>query len=127
MKKALVPIADGTEEMEAVIIIDMLRRAEIEVLTVGLSEIAHCSRDVKILPDILIDEIDTTEYFDAIVLPGGIGGTEEFAKSKKLRDILVRHKAENKTIGAICAAPTVLKKIRFAGIGSENYFSSVGI
>jgi DJ-1 family protein len=119
MLKALVPIANGTEEMEAVIIIDMLRRAKIDVLTAGLTEIAHCSHDVKIVPDKNIYNVSPSIKFDIIVLPGGIYGCDEFAGNKKLKKLLTIQADEKRWIGAICAAPSVLKKFDILTVGQK--------
>jgi putative intracellular protease/amidase len=73
-KKVLVPIAHGTEEMEAVIIIDMLRRAGLNVKVAGETEIITCSRGVKLIPDVLIHKMEPNEEFDAIAIPGGLEG-----------------------------------------------------
>ena len=74
--KALVPIANGSEEMEAVIIIDTLRRAEWDVTVAGLTEgVIEASRGVKLVPDTTWDQINPAD-FDIILLPGGFGGTE---------------------------------------------------
>lgn len=107
MIKVLVPIAEGTEEMEAVIIIDMLRRADILVYVASDSETVKCSRGVIIKPDISIEQIQEDE-FDAIVLPGGQPGTDNLSKNQNLISILKKHKNKNKLIGAICAAPKIL-------------------
>ena len=116
-RKVLVPIANGTEEMEAVILIDMLRRAGIEVIVAGEKKQATCSRKVKLVPDKLLSEIDSGESYDAIVIPGGIGGTDNLSVNSHLRKIVENHKNKNCIISAICAAPLVLKKY---GILREN-------
>ncbi|ROL62191.1 DJ-1/PfpI family protein [Bacteroidetes/Chlorobi group bacterium ChocPot_Mid] len=104
----LVPVADGSEEMEFVIIVDMLRRAGIKVIVAGQSDIITCSRNVKIIPDILISHLKTDTKYDAVILPGGLKGTENLLSNPIIRDILINHKNENLLIGAICAAPTIL-------------------
>ncbi len=104
----LVPIADGTEEMEAVIIIDILRRASLNVIVAGLSEIVNCSRNVKIIPDILLSNIDENDLFSAIVLPGGLIGTKNLLESIHLRNIIINNINNNSIIAAVCAAPTIL-------------------
>lgn len=108
MKKVLVPIANGTEEMEAVIVIDMLRRAGCEVVIAGEGNVVICSRGVRIVPDIDIDDVHDDDVFDAIVLPGGGQGVERFIANNHLEQVLKRHMAAHRWIGAICAAPTVL-------------------
>ena len=76
--KALVPIAHGSEEMEAVIIIDTLRRAEWNVTVAGLTPgPIEASRGVELVPDTPWDQINPDD-FDIILLPGGFGGTEFF-------------------------------------------------
>ena len=73
-KTALVLITDGTEEMEAVIVVDVLRRAQVDVTLAGLGEdaskAATCSRNVRITPDVSLKEAAVKEHYDVIVLPG---------------------------------------------------------
>ena len=107
-KKILVPIAPGTEEMEAVITVDMLRRAGFDVTVAGIEEICECSRGVKIKADLLLEELQHALLFDAVVLPGGLEGTSAFARSHTLGEILKSHKKNERLIAAICAAPTAL-------------------
>jgi len=107
-KKVLVPIAEGTEEIEAVCIIDVLRRAEAEVVvaSVGEKEVI-CSRGVKIVADKLIGEcLDDT--FDMIALPGGIPGAENLRDSADLIAILKQQAVGGGFFGAICASPAVV-------------------
>eukprot|EP00835_Amoeboradix_gromovi_P007133 NODE_1085_length_1350_cov_0.712230.p1 type:complete len:177 gc:universal NODE_1085_length_1350_cov_0.712230:598-1128(+) len=104
--QGLVVIANGTEEMEAVIVIDILRRAEITTTVVSLDEKAvKCSRGVVLMAD--TQDIPTT-VFDVIVLPGGMQGALAFAKDFKIRDLLHRHL--DKCIAVICASPIALEK-----------------
>ncbi|KAG8364872.1 hypothetical protein BUALT_Bualt18G0043600 [Buddleja alternifolia] len=105
----LVPIANGTEEMEAVIIIDLLRRAKAEVVVASLEDKLEilASRKVKLVADILLDEAIGRSY-DLIVLPGGLGGAEAFAKSEKLVNLLKKQSESNKLYGAICASPALV-------------------
>ncbi len=119
MKKVLVPIANGSEEMEAVIIIDILRRAELQVEVVSDDEIVTCSRGVKILPDKKFDDLNSTEIYDAIVLPGGLQGVENFIANEKLASILKNHKNNNALVSAICAAPKALKHINILENGQD--------
>jgi DJ-1 family protein len=107
-KKVLVPIAHGTEEMEAVIIIDMLRRSGLNVKVAGETEIITCSRGVKLIPDILIHKMEPNEEFDAIVIPGGLEGTENLNNDDRFIEILEHNFENGKIIAAICAAPTIL-------------------
>ena len=70
----LIPIANGSEEMEAVILIDMLRRAGVDVTVAGDGDMVTCSRGVRIVPDIALDDLADDDEFDLIVLPGGDQG-----------------------------------------------------
>ncbi len=108
--KVLVPLADGFEEMEGIIIIDVLRRAGIEVIVAGLEnkEIV-ASRKTKHITDYLLEEVKDWD-FDAIVLPGGSEGTANLQKSEILKEMLQKHYQKNKLLCAICAAPNVLIK-----------------
>lgn len=108
MKTVLVPIANGTEEMEAVIIIDMMRRAGLDVTVAGDGNVVVCAHGVRIVPDMSIDDVLEDDHYHAIVLPGGSQGVTNFMSNHALQQILTRHRATNGLVGAICAAPTVL-------------------
>ncbi|MBL0321965.1 MAG: DJ-1/PfpI family protein [Ignavibacteria bacterium] len=118
MKKILVPIANGTEEMEAVIIIDMLRRASMEVTIAGDGNVVVCSRGVRMVPDINVEDITEDDHYDAIVLPGGGQGVSNFVNNHALEQILLRHMAKKGLIGAICAAPMVLHEFGLLPAGA---------
>jgi 4-methyl-5(b-hydroxyethyl)-thiazole monophosphate biosynthesis len=105
---ALIPIADGSEEIEAVTIIDVLRRAGIAVTVASVMDRPEitASRGVRIVADRLISEV-ADQDFDLIVLPGGMPGAEHLRDNEILTDMLRRHAAANRLMGAICAAPAV--------------------
>ncbi|KAK9674175.1 hypothetical protein RND81_12G216200 [Saponaria officinalis] len=105
----LVPIADGSEEMEAIIIIDVLRRAKAKVVVASVGEKLEilASRKVKLIADVLLDEATKSSY-DLIVLPGGLGGAEAFAASEKLVEMLKKQREANRPYGAICASPALV-------------------
>ncbi|KAL6999603.1 Protein DJ-1 B [Sarracenia purpurea var. burkii] len=107
--KVLVPIADGTEEMEATIIIDVLRNAgaEVVVASVGDKLDIVASRKVKLAADMLLEEAVKFSY-DLIVLPGGLGGAQAFANSEQLVNLLKKQKEANRPYGAICASPALV-------------------
>jgi 4-methyl-5(b-hydroxyethyl)-thiazole monophosphate biosynthesis len=107
-KKVLVPVADGSEEIEAVCIIDVLRRAGavVTVASVGNRQIT-ASRGVRIVADRLISEC-LEEEWDLVVLPGGIPGAENLRDSTDLTQILRRQAGAGRLYGAICAAPAVV-------------------
>ncbi len=105
MKKVAVMLANGFEEIEALSVIDILRRAEVEALGVGLEKrLVTGAHGVEIKADMVLDELKVVE-FDMIVLPGGLPGAEHLAKSEKLGKVLRDFDANNAKIGAICAAP----------------------
>ena len=108
--KVLVPISHGTEELEAITIIDLLRRGSINVKVAGENEIITCSRGVKIIPDCLLHKLEDNDEFDAIVIPGGYEGTNNLMNNEKLQAILKHNFKSGKLIGAICAAPIILVK-----------------
>jgi len=108
MARVLVPIADGVEEIEAVTIIDVLRRAEVEVVCAGLSEKpVTSSRKVKLIPDRSLEEVKD-ETFDMVVLPGGGDGVENLKRDPRIKAILQGMNGRQKWVTAICAAPTLL-------------------
>ncbi|EZA46960.1 hypothetical protein DMN91_001209 [Ooceraea biroi] len=109
-KSALLVVADGSEEMEAVISADVLRRAGVDVTIASLSNspCVTCSRNVAVCADVLFADV-VHETFDAVVLPGGLGGAKTFAASAELGELLKKQHEENRIIAAICAAPLALK------------------
>lgn len=108
--KAIVPLAEGFEEMEAVTIIDVLRRAGIKVDIVGIEDEIIVGRNgIKILCDKTLNEIEEIDY-DLIVLPGGNPGYKNLMNSEALLNILRNMNSKGRIIGAICASPLVLLK-----------------
>jgi protein deglycase len=108
MHKVLVPLAQGCEELEAVTIIDLLRRAEITVTTAGLdSEPVTASRGTVIIPDTNLDTALKDKY-DMIVLPGGLPGADHLENDERIKNSLIKMANSEKIIAAICAAPKVL-------------------
>ncbi len=107
-KKILVPIADGTEMVEALSIVDVFRRAgaDVDLASVG-EKMTTSSHNVKIEADKLIDECVDEDY-DLVAVPGGIPGSENLKNSETLVKILQKQNDDNKLYGAICAAPAVV-------------------
>lgn len=108
-KKIAVHLADGFEEIEAVSIIDVLRRAEIEVIVVSVTgklEVAG-AHQVKILADKLFEEVDYSDLF-MIVLPGGMPGASNLDAHVGLKNQIKQFDQQNRPLAAICAAPMVL-------------------
>ncbi|XP_060069297.1 Parkinson disease protein 7 homolog [Ylistrum balloti] len=110
MSKALVILAAGAEEMETVITVDVLRRGEVAVTLAGLagSEAVLCSRNVKLVPDMSLEEAMKSAPFDIVVCPGGAGGAQAMAQSAEVKKILEDQEKDDKYIAAVCAGPTVL-------------------
>ena len=110
MPRVLVPLAQACEELEAVTIIDLLRRAGIEVVTAGLeSGPVTASRGVVLLPDTILDEVLDQE-FDMIALPGGLPGADHLRDDERIVQLLRNMARAGKYTAAICAAPKVLAK-----------------
>ncbi len=107
-KKVLVPLAQGCEELEAVTIIDLLRRAGITVVTAGLdAEPVRASRGTRLLPDTTLDEALKQDY-DMVVLPGGQPGSDNLNRDPRIHALLRKMADSGKFTAAICAAPGVL-------------------
>ncbi len=104
----LVPLAEGFEELEAVTIIDLLRRAGIEVTTAGLSDgPITASRGVVVLADVSLDKALSQDY-DMVVLPGGAGGSDALNADRRIHELLKKMADSERFTAAICAAPKVL-------------------
>jgi len=110
MASVLVPLAQGCEEMEAVIIVDLLRRAGIEVITAGLDEQPiKASRGMVLLADMTLDQALQKDY-DMLVLPGGLPGADHLNDDPRIHALLQKMHHDDKYIAAICAAPKVLAR-----------------
>lgn len=108
MASVLVPLAQSCEELEAVTIIDLLRRAGIEVTTAGLdAQPVTASRGVVLIPDTTLDEALQKEY-DMVVLPGGLPGADYLNQDERIHTLLKKMANSKKLVAAICAAPKVL-------------------
>lgn len=110
MATVLVPLAQGCEELEAVTIVDLLRRAGVEVITASLDEKpVRASRGTVLLADATLDQV-LDRRLDMIVLPGGLPGSDHLNEDRRIHQLLERMQREEKFIGAICAAPKVLAR-----------------
>jgi 4-methyl-5(b-hydroxyethyl)-thiazole monophosphate biosynthesis len=108
MPRVLVPLAPGCEELEAVTIIDLLRRAGIEVVSAGLAAgPVKASRGTVLLPDATLDDALKQDY-DMVVLPGGMPGAKNLNEDPRVKALLHKMADSGKFTGAICAAPFVL-------------------
>ena len=108
MSKVLVLLAEGFEDIEAVAIVDLLRRAGIEVRTASLAgrEVTG-SHDITVLADARLDEVEAGDY-DMIVLPGGMPGTTHLKSDPRVTRLLRQFAESGRYTAAICAAPSVL-------------------
>jgi len=119
-------IAGGTEEMEAVTIIDILRRAHVDVVVVAVREDnenkqnnpgleVRCSRGVTLVADIELDDLSDVSAYGIVVLPGGSVGADTFSRNWKVLDLVrLFFNDKKKYVAAICASPIVLKEAGIA-------------
>lgn len=126
MASVLIPLAKGFEELEAVALIDVMRRGGIEVRVAYLedelqNDLVLGANGITIQADISIRNV-ISDDFDMMVLPGGWGGTYALAENARVQELLREFK-ERKIVGAMCAAPFALKK---AGVLGERYTAYPG-
>lgn len=111
MKKVIVMLSDGFEEIEALAPVDLLRRAGIKVVTVG-AELVKGSRGISVATDMrvndFLEDCNKNGLPDAIVVPGGLNGTKNLAACKKANDLILKMWEEKKLVCAICAAPVIV-------------------
>jgi 4-methyl-5(b-hydroxyethyl)-thiazole monophosphate biosynthesis len=118
---ALVLLAPGFEEIEAITVIDILRRAGIETVAAGLTtNPLVASRQTRHLADIHLADVETSREFEIIVLPGGIEGAKNLAASPLVRDWLFRQWERGQWVAALCAAPTAL--LAHGWLGPDTQF-----
>lgn len=111
--KVVVYFATGYEEVEALAVVDILRRGNVEVIMAGVtSEQVASSRGITVMMDKLAEQI-VYEEVDMIVLPGGLQGVEGLKASPIVTNQLKAFKEQGKWIGAICAAPSILGELGF--------------
>lgn len=110
MKRALVLFAEGSEELETVTVVNILRRGGVQVSLAGLKQGAlRGSRGITLQPDTTLDAIQN-EAFDMVVLPGGQPGTDHLKADDRVAHLVQRMATEDRFVTAICAAPSVLAK-----------------
>lgn len=111
MKRAVMLFAEGFETVEALMVVDILRRGGVEVTMTSINEdeFVRSSHDVNIEMDAVLGEIDVLD-FDAIILPGGMPGTLHLGESEAVKKAILAMNEEGKIVSAICAAPGVLGK-----------------
>lgn len=110
MKNTFIVLAEGFEEIEAITVIDILRRLKIRCDICGLNTIhVKGAHGIELKVDNIFSQMDFNEY-DVLILPGGMPGADNLKSDRRLIDLLVKYNDEGKLIAAICAAPIVLKE-----------------
>lgn len=125
MKRVCVFLANGTEECEALLVVDILRRAEIEVVTASINETNQIcsSHNVVIQTDTTAEHI-AGQTFDAVVLPGGMPGTTNLAANPIVKQTCIEHAQTGKLVAAVCAAPSALASFGLLeGIRATAHFA----
>ncbi len=119
MKSVLVPLAQGFEEAEFIGIVDVLRRANINVIVAGLNGAVNVkgANGVEIKAEVSLQEVDSKDL-DAIALAGGFEGMQNLANNEKIMQIIKELHANKKIVAAICASPIVLNK---AGVIKDEF------
>lgn len=109
MSKVYIFLADGFEEIEGLTVVDLLRRAEIEISMVSItgSKIIMGAHHIQVVADVLFEETDFSDA-ELLVLPGGMPGTIHLAAHQDLTTLLKKFNQAGKNLAAICAAPSVL-------------------
>lgn len=113
MSKVYVFLAEGFEEIEALMVVDLLRRAEIEVTTTAIMGSLNVKgrSNIEVIADTLYEDAASFADADMLVLPGGMPGTLYLEQHEGLRNLINEQLANEKKIAAICAAPTVFGKM----------------
>ncbi|MFH1665317.1 MAG: DJ-1 family glyoxalase III [Candidatus Omnitrophota bacterium] len=131
MKKAVIILAEGFEETEALVTVDILRRADVNVIIAGLgTDLVTGAHGITVKADTVLE--DNIPLPDAVILPGGMPGTKNLAASHMVKNLILRMDAEGKLIAAICAAPA--RVLAAAGVldgkkatcypGEEEHFTT---
>lgn len=133
-KRSLVFLAEGFEEVEAITVVDYLRRAGIEVKTCSIHdyEMVKGAHNITIKADCLISDLSQDEIFDAVILPGGLPGAYNLRDDARVIKLIQVHNEKKKLVAAICAAPVILEKAgltqgrkgtSYPGFGDELSFA----
>ncbi|MCX8013681.1 MAG: DJ-1/PfpI family protein [Rectinema sp.] len=132
MKRALIFLADGFEEVEALTPADYLRRAGIEVVLAGIAgKTVKGARGITVIADAGPEALDMD--YDAVICPGGMPGARNLADSEKVKSCILRHHVQGKIVAAICASPAyvlegschLLRGKKFTGYpGTESMVQS---
>ena len=109
--KALLPVATGNEEIEFCALVDVLRRADVDVTVASIEslETVMLQKGLRVVPDVNLEQV-SDETWDAVVMAGGVPGAMNLAASGLLKAIIQRHHADGGLLGAICLAPALVLK-----------------
>lgn len=130
-KRAIIVLAEGFEEIEAITAIDVLRRAGIETVVAGLDDLkVQGSHGLTVSADILLDKAGSD--FDACVFPGGMPGATHLGTSEKIQELIQKMNSQKKLIAAICASPAIVlaptgilkNKMATCYPGMQTYFDT---
>lgn len=124
MKRAMVFLAEGFEEIEALTVVDLLRRAgvHVDLCAVGESRETVGSHGIRVVADLLLRDVENPRSYDAVITPGGMPGSAHLRDDARVVDILSECYLDSKVIGSICASPIVLGKAGIAAnIGGTCY------
>lgn len=121
--KIIVFLADGFEEVEALTVVDYLRRVDIEVDMVSITQKTEVvgAHSIKVLADKVIEDIKDLNDYHGLVIPGGLPGATNLRDNKDVIEIIKDMNGKDKLIGAICAGPIVLER---AGIIKDKNVTS---
>lgn len=113
MKKAVVLLADGFEEIEALTVVDVLKRADVccDMCSIKEDKEVNGAHNIKVKSDVSLNDIDS-KYYDAIVIPGGMPGSTNLRDDQKVIDLVKSFNDDYKIVAAICAGPIVLGKAK---------------
>ncbi|HNZ48964.1 MAG TPA: DJ-1/PfpI family protein [Candidatus Hydrogenedentes bacterium] len=126
MSVVLVPLAPGCEELEAVTVIDIMRRGGLQVISAGLNQtVVSASRGVVLQADQLLEEAILNEEVSVVVLPGGMGGTRALMNAPFFTGWLKKRALEGMPVAAICAAPLILDQERL--LSGKRYTAYPGV
>lgn len=112
MKRVLIMLADGFEEVESLTVVDYLRRSDIICDTTAITNerIVEGAHNIAVKTDKILDEINTSNGYDGLVLPGGMPGAANLRDDERVINLIREFNRQGKLVGAICAAPIVLQK-----------------
>lgn len=123
MKKVLFLFSEGFEEVEGLTVVDYLRRVDVSVEMVCVSDEKNVkgAHDIRVCADKTLNEVENIDDYDAIIMPGGLPNAYILRDDKRVLEIVKKYYEDKKIIGAICAAPIILEK---AGILNNKKVTS---